>query len=1186
MSTNKYIAALAAILLTVSFAAAQGQDKRAGSLHLENTADNLITSATYAFTAASGAALEDMSSGTSLLLPALNDDGNSPLKDIGFTFRFDGSNYTNFSATANGALQLGQLWAGQNSTNQINHLTHPKIMPYWDQICIGSNGVMHYKTAGLPGSRKLVIEWKNMKLTRGLGCDGEAGATFQVWLFEQTGVIQFVYGAGMTQVDTAGGYTVGIHKGASTNFASVTTATSSVSYTTANNSQTGSIAPGTSYTFVPPVPAAPAGGVVSNITRNALRVSWTDAASDETGYELRRSTDGVNYALVGTYPAGTTFADDSGLNPGTQYSYRVNAVSDGAFSSPLETSAATSPYGIVKSTAAGGSWSNPATWAGGVVPGIGDHVTIVGGTTVFIDATASAGRLTIGGAGNLAKEDNTGTEGSIPATLMFNGTTAVTLTVADDITILGGCSFTTGAENITQNLLSVGGDITNNGFFDLGTNGGLDGATIEFTGSESAIFKGSGPITDVYKIRVNKPAGVITELTANNFTAGDFTTDTSRSGYLTITSGIFKIGGTFTGTHRTFAAVDYSIPVAGGLWLNNPNYTVAGQEGSATVHGTLRISAGTYNVGLTPTANLTPIQTLRLREGSRTLIEGGSLNLTYALREDYTGGSQPLEYVQTGGTTTVCTKRNNAQLPCFQLVDSSFPTVAAISGGKIVAQNNGGFYTFSCFRCFTTDSPIVQFGNEFTEGALIFRSRGDIPNLVLNTNNGGHVLNLAPDFGSTTIGTANIGSPGAVDIQDQALNITGESIILNGFFAGNSQHSALVIKGANTVFSGTGGILSYLTALELRGQNFTYNTGGAFRVRYLRLVSGNLTGADRITMHTPDLNPTSITIGDPSGILTAGTLDATPNFELGMGGQTVRYLRTGPSRTTGPEINPTRQLSGLEFNPALQTDTLNIAGGELAVRDLTLPAGRVVATGANGIIHSGTLSGANGYIYGTLTRKFVNMVSYAYPIGLNSRLGPVFSPTSLHVNPTYVIVGTANGWMPGLLPSTSLAQNWTVAVNGDIGGRFVFPWAHSEVNGNESNYKLWQAVGGGQPQIIPFSLDAGSNSITMSNDTSALSGRWGVGEALDPGVSISGTVTNSVGMPIRNAAVRVTGGGLTAPVFVYTGNLGTYIVPGLLTSQTYTVTVGAKRYRFNPSNMDVTTTGNITGVNFTANPQE
>src|SRR4029077_6352084 len=67
----------------------------------------LITAGTYAFTSSSGAALEDMSSSTALLLPADLDDTASNFGSIGFDFWFDGVRQTIFSANANGLMRLG-----------------------------------------------------------------------------------------------------------------------------------------------------------------------------------------------------------------------------------------------------------------------------------------------------------------------------------------------------------------------------------------------------------------------------------------------------------------------------------------------------------------------------------------------------------------------------------------------------------------------------------------------------------------------------------------------------------------------------------------------------------------------------------------------------------------------------------------------------------------------------------------------------------------------------------------------------------------------------------------------------------------------------------------------------------------------------------------------------------------------
>ena len=51
------------------------------------------------------------------------------------------------------------------------------------------------------------------------------------------------------------------------------------------------------------------------------------------GFKLERSTDGVNFTLIGLFGANTTSYPNAGLSSGTTYHYRVRAY-DGANHSP------------------------------------------------------------------------------------------------------------------------------------------------------------------------------------------------------------------------------------------------------------------------------------------------------------------------------------------------------------------------------------------------------------------------------------------------------------------------------------------------------------------------------------------------------------------------------------------------------------------------------------------------------------------------------------------------------------------------------------------------------------------------------------------------------------------------------------------------------------------------------------
>jgi subtilisin family serine protease len=74
--------------------------------------------------------------------------------------------------------------------------------------------------------------------------------------------------------------------------------------------------------------AAPTALVVTNSATsvNTLSLTWTDNATNETGYVVERSlSPGIGYAVVGQLGANATSYNDFGLNENTRYFYRVAA---------------------------------------------------------------------------------------------------------------------------------------------------------------------------------------------------------------------------------------------------------------------------------------------------------------------------------------------------------------------------------------------------------------------------------------------------------------------------------------------------------------------------------------------------------------------------------------------------------------------------------------------------------------------------------------------------------------------------------------------------------------------------------------------------------------------------------------------------------------------------------------------
>ena len=77
----------------------------------------------------------------------------------------------------------------------------------------------------------------------------------------------------------------------------------------------------------PAAPNPPSNTHVVAVSDSRIDVYWQDNSANESGFEVHRSADGVNgvFTLAATTTAGVTARSDAGLNPSTQYCYKVRA---------------------------------------------------------------------------------------------------------------------------------------------------------------------------------------------------------------------------------------------------------------------------------------------------------------------------------------------------------------------------------------------------------------------------------------------------------------------------------------------------------------------------------------------------------------------------------------------------------------------------------------------------------------------------------------------------------------------------------------------------------------------------------------------------------------------------------------------------------------------------------------------
>lgn len=93
----------------------------------------------------------------------------------------------------------------------------------------------------------------------------------------------------------------------------------------------------------PTVPAAPAGLFASAASSTQINLSWTDASSNEDGFQIERSIAGGAFSLLSSVGPNVTAFSNSGLIASTVYSYRIRAVNTAGNSAFAAIATATTP---------------------------------------------------------------------------------------------------------------------------------------------------------------------------------------------------------------------------------------------------------------------------------------------------------------------------------------------------------------------------------------------------------------------------------------------------------------------------------------------------------------------------------------------------------------------------------------------------------------------------------------------------------------------------------------------------------------------------------------------------------------------------------------------------------------------------------------------------------------------------
>ncbi|MDR7372433.1 gliding motility-associated C-terminal domain-containing protein [Flavobacterium aquidurense] len=246
----------------------------------------------YSFSTSTGNLLET-GTFTTLLGPGSNDEIAAlelPPSPKDFTFNFGGTDYTTFSVYTNGVFGLGPpdydyetFFNGVNVIADSGEYLGPDsfIFPYWDDSMTGSNGNVRYFLKGSPGNRKLVIEYNVTVVDQGNETTAPADKHFQIWLFEASNAIMFVYGSGNNVTDF-GGFSAGILTDGKTDFQSITSPANTSSKTIQNDANTVWPGAGLAYIFNGSVNIVGNGNVVLNGDTTPSDADFTNFGTSAT----------------------------------------------------------------------------------------------------------------------------------------------------------------------------------------------------------------------------------------------------------------------------------------------------------------------------------------------------------------------------------------------------------------------------------------------------------------------------------------------------------------------------------------------------------------------------------------------------------------------------------------------------------------------------------------------------------------------------------------------------------------------------------------------------------------------------------------------------------------------------------------------------------------------------------------
>jgi hypothetical protein len=693
------------------------------------------------------------------------------------------------------------------------------------------------------------------------------------------------------------------------------------------------------------------------------------------------------------------------------------------------------------------------------------------------------------------------------------GNTAQNMLVVGDVTIASGAIFDVAANLAATNTLSIQGNLTNNGIFDL-----IAGATqicnVTFTGAANKLISGTTATrTDFNTLTINKGTDRTSILEA---TVNAMTLNSSLATAMTLTNGTFRLSNSNV-TLTLSTTNSFTIPSTGCLSANLGTMNVGAANNNASdllLLGRLEIlNTGIVNVGNNGGSN-NDIE-YAASGTPEIIISGGSLNIDGQVRRNLANTLGSLIYNQSGGTVTVKGNSFDATRSMFEVLNTG--SQFNVTGGNLIVVKAGSSYADfylepgSYAVNGSNGGHTVTFGNSSTAAAQTFKLNSVAPlwNLTVDgtTNNKTASLSINAISILNNLTINGNGSPGTGSVfKANDLNVTiGGSLINNnlasatGTNVGGYQAGVAASSTQITTFTGTGNITG-------TGSNLT---------NFANLVIGSLSTTPSITLSSSSNIRVNTNLTITSGTLADGT-----NTITAMGDITNSAIHSSSSSSGGILLaNSAKQTITTTGGGKFGNITLNNASGADVIGDswitgqLTLTSGLLYINdyllvmdinstfaGTYDVNRMIKMNGANSDK--GVQKYFTGSASnFVFPIGSAGNYRPVtFSFTSANAGSiTVVPVNTAH---PSVFAPTTDQLNyyWKTTVTGFSGVSAVtqlYQYGAAEVTGNESAYISARFSSSLWVQYATGTINATNHTITIND---LFTGEYTAGEIANFGL--------------------------------------------------------------------------------------